>query len=248
VNVNTFVHQDAVGVILTSNGPVVAARTIFIHHGMTSKIGVSGPRPTWYFAAGPRNAAARHWIGVINPNGQAAYVTLHAYGPSGSELGTARGWVKAYGRVGYLINKLAHRTDVAMALTSSRPIVAEQTTYVGKLHDAATDTFGVATPAKSWVFAAVNTSSSGGDADVLDLFNPNLSALPIVVQFLRADGSVSARTYVVGPLSHVRVDVGSVVPNAQLGVVAASNQPFVALNRSSFNNGRGSATSTGIPS
>ena len=220
IKVNKFV-RDAVGVVVRSNGPIVANRTIFIYHG-----------------------EARYWIGAINPNHSASYVTLHAYAPDGSEVGTAHGWVKGFGRVGYLINKIAHRTDVAVTMTASRPIVAEQTTYVGRMHDASTDTFGVITPMKGWGFAASNTL--GGMKDVLDLFNPNLAPLPVVVEFFTSTGQTVQRTYVVSPLAHQRVYVGSVVPNAQLGITATSNLPFVALNRQSINNGAGADTSHGI--
>jgi len=248
VKVNSFVHKDAVGVRISSNGPVVVNRTIFIHHGMTSKIGVRSPHRTWYFAAGPRNGRARNWIAVTNPFNRSSYVTVHAYGPFGRELGTARGWLRPYARVGYLMNRIAHQPDAAVVLTASSQVVAEQTTYVGRMNDASTDTFGVPVAAKSWAFAAVNTSSSGGQGDVLTLFNPSLVPVPIVVQFMTASGATAQRTYVVGPLNHQRIDVSSVEPNSQLGIVAASNDPFVAMNRGFFDNGLGSMTSTGIHS
>ena len=119
-------------------------------------------------------------------------------------------------------------------------------TYLGRNHDASTDTFGVTSAAKSWTFAAVNTSAARGEADGLDLFNPGLVPIPVVVQFMTTSGGVIQRTYVINPLNHQHVDVGSVVPSAELGIVAASNSPFIALNRASFFNGSGSSTSTGI--
>jgi hypothetical protein len=57
---------------------------------------------------------------------------------------------------------------------------------------------------------------------------------------------VLERTYVVYPLYHQHVDVGSVEPAAQLAIVAASNYPFVPINRYVFNFGLGADTSTGI--
>ncbi|GAC1467369.1 MAG: hypothetical protein NVS2B16_17260 [Chloroflexota bacterium] len=245
VKVKSFVPRDAVGVRVTSNGPIVVNRTIFNRHGMTSKIGVRSPHRTWYFAAGPRDGRARNWIAVTNPLNRRSYVTLRTYGPFGRELGVARGWLRPHARAGYLINRIAHQPDVSVVLTASTQVVAEQTTYVGRMADASTDTFGVPA-ARTWSFAAVNTLTSGGQADVLNLFNPNLVPVPIVVQFMSGTGSVAQRTYVVGPLNHQRVDVGSVEPNAQLGIVAASSDPFIALNQGFFNNHLGSVTSTGI--
>jgi hypothetical protein len=51
---------------------------------------------------------------------------------------------------------------------------------------------------------------------------------------------------VVGPLQHLAVDVGNVQPNAELGLVAASNLPFVALNWYTYRYGAGTGTSPGI--
>jgi hypothetical protein len=247
VKINNFV-KDAVGVTVTSSAPVVVNRTIRIHHGITSKIGVTGPQATWYFAAGVQTPNSRHWIGVMNPTGHSVYMTLRAYNASGAQVGTVKGWLKPYARAGYLMNKVAHQTDVAVVIQASSPIVAEQTTFVASTHDASTDTFGTFAPAKSWTFAAVNTNTVSGQSDYLDLFNPGSSVIPIAVQFMDTSGRVVGRTYLVGPLSHQRVDVGSIMPNSQLGIVAASSAPFVALNRYRFNNGLGADTSIGIRS
>jgi hypothetical protein len=245
IKVNTFV-RDAVGVTITSNGPIVANRTMKIRHGIDSKNGVTAPERTWYFAAGPRAQQSRHWIGIVNPSRNASYVTVRAYGELGRNLGTAQGWLKAGARVGYLINRIAHQPDAAIVVTASRPIVAEQTTYIGGNHDASTDAFGVQSPAKSWAYAAVTTSNARGAQDFLDLFNPNLTALPVAVEFMTASGATTQRTYIVGPLSHQRIDVGSVEPNAELGILATSNQPFVGLNRTFFHHGLGASTSQGV--
>jgi hypothetical protein len=244
IKVSTYVPKDAVGVIVTSSAPIVANRSIFIRHGMTSKIGVAAPGHHWYFAAGPGNNAARNWIGAINPFNRWSYLTLHAYNGSGQEVGTIKQWLRPFARVGYLMNKQAHAANVAVAISASAGIIAEQTTYAGGMHDASTDTLGIPTPAKSFAFAFANTG--GGQGDRLSLFNPNLTSIPVVVQFMTSGGQVSSRTYVVSPLAHLAVDVGSVAPNAQLGLVAASNDPFVALNRAWYGNGSGAMTSTGI--
>lgn len=244
--VNSFIRQDAVGVTIRANGPVVANRTIYIHHGMTSKMGVTSPQRTWYFASGPQNSAAQVWIGAINPSNNWSYLTLRSYGPLGVEHGSVKAWLRPRARVGYLMNRVAHHPGDSVVITTSRPIVAEQMTYSGKMHNASTDTFGAPGPARTWEFAASNTSSSGSEGDVLTLFNPNLLMVPIVVQFMTSTGQVIQRTYVVGPLYFQRIAVGSVIPNGQFGIVAASNYPFVALNRYWFNFGRGADTSTGI--
>jgi hypothetical protein len=246
VNVNTYVPHDAVGVTVASAQPIVANRSIFKASGTTSTTGVTAAGKVWYFAAGPPSGT-RHWIAVANPAGRWSHLTLHAYAPSGSEVGTVKRWLKPYDRAGYLMNRVAGRSDVAVLLTATQPVIAEQMTYTGSRHGASTDAFGVPAPSRSWMWAAANTSSARGEADSLDLFNPGKEVAPVVVHLLSASGGVETRTYVIGPRYHQRIDVGKVVPDAQLGIVAASSRPFVAMNRLSFSGGKGAATSVGIP-
>ncbi|PZS09239.1 MAG: hypothetical protein DLM70_01825, partial [Chloroflexi bacterium] len=75
VKVSSYVH-DAVGVVITSNGPIVANRTIYIHHGLASKTGVTAGQYHWYFASGPKRGSSRHWIGVINTSGHPSHLLL----------------------------------------------------------------------------------------------------------------------------------------------------------------------------
>jgi len=154
--------------------------------------------------------------------------------------------LRAHARVGYLINKLAHTPDASVVVTASGPVVAEQTSYVGGKHNASTDSFGVPSPAKSWGFAAADTSNARGASDYLVLFNPGMVPAPVVVQIMSTSGHTIQRTYVVGPLYHQRIDIGSLAPNQQVGIVATSSVPFTALNRNLFNHGTGSAISAGI--
>jgi hypothetical protein len=247
LKVNSYVH-DAVGIVVRSNAPVVANNTVYIEHGMSSKPGVTTPHNTWYFAAGPHIGSAHNWIGAINPSAGQAHITLRAFAGTGQQVGSVHAWLKPGARVGYLMNKIAHRANVSVVLTSSAPIIAEQTTYLNGKHDASTDTFGTVAPAKSWAFAALDTSNSLAAHGYIDLFNPSLVPVPVVLQFMTASGVVTSRTAVLGPMGRYSVDASSVVQNTQLGVVVSASSPFVAMTRQSIGNGRGSETSLGIAS
>jgi hypothetical protein len=242
LNVKKYV-KDAVGAVVSAPSPIVVNRTIKIKHGVTSKIGVAVPQRTWYFAGGPRTAGTHAYIGIINPGNGQTSVTVHLYLPSGREVRTLHTTMRAGGRLGYNLGKLTGHTDVAAAVTASRGVVAEQTTYHGRHHDEATDATGVVAPTKTWAFAAVDTTA--GISSSVNLFNPALTAAPIVVQFMSTSGVIVQRTYVVGPLQHRRIDVGSVMPNVQGGIIASSSSPFVALYRQAYGAGRGAMTSHG---
>jgi hypothetical protein len=68
------------------------------------------------------------------------------------------------------------------------------------------------------------------------------------VQFLNARGGRAEQTYVIPPFAHYVVGVGKVMPNTQLGLLVASDQPFVALDRQVIFNGAGAMTIVGTQS
>jgi hypothetical protein len=246
VNVNQYVH-DAVGIVVTSNGPVVANRTEYIHNGISSKTGVTGPETHWYFASGQRSNENgywnRHWIGVVNTTGNWSHLMLHAYGAGGLELGTVSRMLRPYAREGFLMNQVAGQRDVAVAVTTSEPSIVEQLTFLNYNHAQNTDSYGVTVPGTSAQFA--NATTWPGQDNLLSIFNPNLTPIPVVVQYLNTRGGTTQQTYVIAPFAHVMIDVGKVLPNAQLGLLVASNDPFVALDRQVIFNGSGAMTTVG---
>ena len=141
------------------------------------------------------------------------------------------------------MNQVAGQRDVAVAVTTSQPSIAEQLTFLNYNHAQNTDSFGVTIPQKSAQFAEASTVP--GQDNLLSVFNPNLAPIPVVVQFLNAHGGRTEQTYVIAPFAHTIVDVGRVVPNAQLGLLVASNDPFVALDRQIIFNGSGAMTTIG---
>lgn len=245
VNLNKFSH-DAIGVIVTANGPVVANRTIFIHNGITSKTGITKPQTHWYFAAGSANGNTRNWIGVINTTNQPSTFTLYAYSAQGAQVATIKKVLKPYDRQGFLMNRLAGQTEVAVVVSTTQPSISEQSTFVNGNHNAGTDTFGVTAPQKTAEFAEATTWS--GQDNLLAIFNPNMEPAPVVVEYLTAHGTTEQQTYVVEPLAHQFIDVGKVVHNSQLGIMVASSVPVVTLDRQLMSNGLGAMTSLGTQS
>lgn len=154
--------------------------------------------------------------------------------------------IRPYAREGFLMNGLTGLRDVAVAVTTSQPSIVEQLTFLNYNHAQNTDSFGVTAPQKSVQFAVASTWP--GQDNLLSVFNPNLAPIPVVVQFLNARGGRAEQTYVIPPFAHQIVDVGRVMPNAQLGLLVASNDPFVALDRQIMFNGSGADTTIGTQS
>lgn len=241
--VSTYVPRDAVGVLVSAPLPVVANRTIYQATGMTSQTGVSAMHTTWYFGSGPSESLAHNWLAVINPANQSAALTVHIYSQYGAPLMTLTRTLQPYARVGYLMNRLVHRSDVSAVVTAALPVVAEQQTYVQSAKRALTDLFGVTSPATSWQYPGAATGP--GQSDTLTLFNPSTAPITVQVQFFTTTGLVATHSYGVPGMSQVHVSVGSVVPNGDVGLKATSTAPFLGVNRHWFSNGYGATTTTG---
>jgi hypothetical protein len=155
--------------------------------------------------------------------------------------------VGAFAQQALPIGKLAQHTDVAVAVTSTAPIVAEQTTYVGSKHDDTTDAFGMTAPARSRIFAVMGTRSAQSEADQIDIFNPSSAPAAVVLQLIPAKGATSQQSLVVAPHARETVNVGQLMKNVQLGAVLESSLPVVVMNRYSTDRGVAGDTSTGIP-
>jgi hypothetical protein len=245
VKVNTYVPNDSVATEVTAPRPIVANRTDYIQHGMSSKTGTTTTGRAWYFAAGPNGADAVNWIAVLNPGSTPVDVEETAYGVDGVQLGSAEQRVPAFAHTSLLVNRMAGQADVSMVVTASGPVVAEQATYVGPHHDAMTDTYGVPDPGTQQVFAVMGGRTSLGEKDILDVFNPAGDQVPMLVQITGSDGATTQQSYVVPPHSRISIDAGAAAGDVQFGAILLSAGPLVALNSFATDHGLARDTSVG---
>jgi hypothetical protein len=246
VKVNLYVPNDAVAVQVSAPRPVAVNRTLFIRSGMSSKTGVAAPARSWYFASGPRRDHAVNWISVSNPGATPAVVTLRAYGVHGALLASVTRSIEPYLPVSFSMNRIAQHADVSVVVTSSVPVVAEQSTYLGPAHQATTAAFGMTVPTRAVQFAAMGARGSLGESDTLDVFNPSNSPAALVLRLITSSGTATQQTYLVGPRGREAIDVESVAGDTQLGASLVSSVPVVVVNRYSTDRGIGGDTSTGV--
>jgi hypothetical protein len=246
INVNLYVQNDAVSVEVSAPRAIVAARTMFIRGGTSSKTGVSAPSKTWYFAGGPRQAHAVNWISILNPGESAATVGLVAYGLHGGLLASVHRRIGPGTDVSFLMNRLAQHADVTVTIVSTQPVVAEQATYAGAAHHASTASFGSTAPTQYVEFAAMGTRSALGEADSIDVFNPATAPAAAVVEYETAAGATFQQSLFIGPRSREIISVGPSVGAVQLGASLASSLPVVVSNRYTTDGGTAGDISTGV--
>jgi hypothetical protein len=246
LNVNLYVPNDAVSVQVTSSRPIVAGRTIFIQRGMSSNTGATASAKTWYFAAGPRQPQAVNWVSVLNPGDSPTPVTLRAYGLHGALIRTINRRIQPLSQIALNVGRLAQHPDVSLVVTAARPVVAEQSSYVGSRHDAMSEVFGLTAAVVADEFAAMGTRTALGESDALDVFNTSATPSWVVLQVMTASGAATQQTYVVPPRARAIIDLGEATPNVQLGAVLVSTQPVVVMNRYITDHGTAGDTSIGI--
>ncbi len=251
MNVNRYIQPDAVGVIVQSSQPIVAERTMYYTNGqhtlITSKVGVNGYAPNWYFPAGRTYGGSIEWISANNPNSQPAHITLYSYNAHGDLVATTQKTIAPYHRIGYKMNEYAPNADLAVTLRSDIPVLSERLMYLPGGHLALTDDFGVHTPGTAWWFANGDTRTTGGYEDSLAVFNPNMGPAPVIVRLMTWTGKVINVPYLIPPTTKEHINLNAISPNSQFGVVVNADVPIAVEQLINFNNNQGGMTTHGIP-
>jgi murein DD-endopeptidase MepM/ murein hydrolase activator NlpD len=134
INVNAVMKQATHSTIIVANGPIVAERQDFFVNvnsaqGSTTTMGASDDSTSWYFAHGTTAAGVTELLAIANPGPQSATLQVVYYQAQGAPIiktytlqGDSRLTVNMTGDAG-------PNNAVGVAIYSTTPIVAEQTTF-----------------------------------------------------------------------------------------------------------------------
>ncbi len=194
--------QVSVAAIVSSSVPIVAERPMYFNfHGIksgTDVIGATTPQTSYYFPYGTTTTGNYTYITLLNPSQtQSATVTLTYY--TGSCTTNCPTETKT---VGSMQRQTASPTDaglhqnVAIAVSSTQPIVAERPMYVnvnvsgvGQTAGAAS-VVGATSPGTNWLFAEGYTAS--GFQEYLNLANFSGTATTATVNLEYTNGYVQS--------------------------------------------------------
>jgi SpoIID/LytB domain protein len=186
--------------------------------------GVAGGRPSLVWIRGDRFRSALglrsikvftdaqtgfdEWILVSNPNDREAHVTLSVQraGSSPEEFSytfgpTSRNTIR--------LNDIVAPGEVAVALRSDIPVVAERAMYFSyREWLGGHSSHGIAVPRRTWFLAE---GYEHDDFDTyIEVFNPNPSGTAIEIRLMRSDGFVKTLSASVGPNWRYTLSVGAV--------------------------------------
>ena len=129
-----LVPDAAYGLRVDSDQPIIAERAVYFDSGRAGydSAAVANPAAEWFLPEGGTTGSFEEQLAVLNPQSQPANVQVELRTEDGSTAPTQRFSVGPTTRLTLDINPYAIDTNVALRVTSDKPIVVERVTYFAR--------------------------------------------------------------------------------------------------------------------
>jgi len=230
----------SVGLRVTSDAPVVAARTLYwgqslgrSQFGADARAGAPAASTNWDFAGVSVAGDDQPFLTVLAPRG-AAHVTAWLHAADGRLLATLRMRVESGRRatLRLLIRQQAGLGPFGVTVRADTPVVAEMPQYnagsPNVTHHAGDVITGVIGGARYAHLPYLNTTGHAV-ADLIDVYNPGQSPLNVTVAGFTNRGRQATAHLVVDGGHTALYDVARLgLPRGVLGATLTADGPFVA--------------------
>jgi len=216
VDIGRLMPGRALGILTTSDRPVVVERTLTFAgggYGMTARAGVNNAAASWLFAEGTTTNGFETYLTILNPGDRRARVTASFFGRSGVMLGHITRFVAARTRATLALNRLVHASGFASVVMSDHPVVVERPEYIGPPNArravAGSDVFGRNGTGVKWSFPG---GDNGGKNTFLLIYNPAPATLAVDLTLYDAAGHTLTRRVYVPPTARYTFNVRQLAP------------------------------------
>jgi hypothetical protein len=225
--------------------------------GGAAAAGVTAPSSTWYFAEGTTGTFFDTFFLLMNPDADAAQVTLRYLLDTGETIDVTRvvpGNSRLTVNVEAESDPRLHAASMATQITSDRPIVAERSVYWptageeqpwGESHTSP----GATVAGARWALAEGRSGGALGFHTYVLLGNPGQQSAETTVQFVPDSGSPVVKTYLVPAMSRLTIDVTAEAPELQdhsfITLIGTAGGVPIIVERSMYWNGAGLTWSGG---
>ena len=235
VDVNATVGPEKdVAIRVDSNQPIVAERPMYFSYrggwddGHIS-IGAAAPAAEWYFAEGTTRAGFEEWLCLANPGEEDAVVEVTYHLAAGGEAKQYVSVPAARRRTIYVNSIVGPEQDVAIKVSSDKPIVAERPMYFDyrSKWNGGHLSIGAVAPATSWFFAEGTTRA--GFEEWLCLLNPGDAGAQVTVKYVFQDATTRTQDLLLAPGQRFSINVNEAVgPDRDVSIWVESQQGIVA--------------------
>src|SRR6185437_88565 len=248
-----YMPAASISAIVSADQGIVLERTLRLGaggRGAHDKIGLASSSTVWLFAQGNTAPDRQTFLTILNPNQAAsATVTATLFDGRGKPVGARTIVVDPLHRGNIKLNNILSSADVAVAVTSSVPIVVERPQYVGPADlgkaSSGSDTFGRNGAGASWTFPSGDTA--GGNQESLYLYNPGLKTTNVTATFYTSTGATFQQNFSLAANSRTVVYLNQVsgLPAGPFGfVVRSTNGQLFTAEQSTLNSTTHRYTST----
>ncbi len=213
---------------------IVAERPMYFNalgiNSGSDVVGITRAGTIFYFAdlavgSQPGGGSAASFISILNPGSSAATVTAN-YFANGQQVGTQQLTVAPDTRgTIFLANATpALPAHVAVALSSTQPVVIERPTYFNNINggnagtvSGAADVVGVQNLANDWLFAEGYTGGQFQENFVIANLDPNMTHANVTINLEYTDGTRRSYNVTVNPQSQLtwNVNTNAIYPTSQ---------------------------------
>jgi len=227
---------------VTSDLPIVVERSMYFSDGGGhGTIGVKTPGKTWFLAEGDTRKGFDTWILMQNPNATVANVAVTFIRETGEPV-VAYYALDGQTRLSLHADQVVSNARFGARIESDQAIVVERSVYVV---DGAGGHNSVAVPIPSTEWYLPEGSTQSPYQESLALLNPNADPVQADVTFMQADGTPpQTSTFLLRPRSRLTIDVGAIVPDAEVSTRVIADKPIVVERSMYF--GRGATNSPGL--
>ncbi|RJP33317.1 MAG: hypothetical protein C4536_04415 [Actinobacteria bacterium] len=211
LRVNDMVEGGDYSMVVRSSAPVVAERSqYFVYNdiltGSHCVPGIERPSGRWFFAEGTTRDFFTSYLTVFNPCDYGTWLEVRMIVSDGSLVKETLALAAGERKTIHLNSYLPADVDYSLGISSLLPVAAERATYFRTNNiTGGYCSPGAPQPQVSWLFPEGCTSP--GFSEWLALFNPLHEQQVVRVDYLRGDGEVVSREYLLPPEGRVTLDV-----------------------------------------
>ncbi len=206
--------------------PIIVERAMyFIKNGRAghNSTGSTQTSTRWYFPANRTFSGDEDFILITNPSTSTATVNVTYYLDDQAPVEQVH-TVSPTSRYTVAVHAYFGSRRVSVRLVSDLPIASERAFYFGG-RTGGSSGIGAVSPSLTWYFAEGDTINTS----YLEMFNPSSLPANVTINFLREDGTVVARSYVVAAERRLTVDASTVLSaGVRFSAEIVSTQPIVA--------------------
>ncbi len=224
---NQVVPNAAFSTRVDASAPLLAERAMYAGFDGHVVTAVTAPSRSWYFAEGSTTAPFHTWILLQNPNPVPAWARVSYLLENGATVPQEM-LLPPNSRSSIFANQVLPNAAFSTRIESDQPIIAERAMYRFP-GNAATGVTGVASPSRSWYFAAGMPTYRSMPVDSwLLLQNPNPAPVMATVTLYGTDGQTSTLQRLLPPTSRQSFFLSQLFSASSFGIKVEASGEIIA--------------------